>query len=89
MINQTHFDKQSLNCTQIYTMPVNIAIGSQDYKKSRDAEAPGNVGLQGNLYFRVPFSAALIIFSLAEMYTSTRRFLARPSAVALSATGSL
>lgn len=48
-------------------MPVNIAIGSQDYKKkSRDAEAPGNIGLQGNLYFRVPFSAALIIFSLAE-----------------------
>ena len=28
MINQTHFDKQSLNCAQIYTMPVNIAIGS-------------------------------------------------------------
>ena len=41
MVNQTHFDKQSLNCTQIYTMPVNIAIGSQDYKKIPGRGGPG------------------------------------------------
>ena len=40
MINQTHFDKQSLNCAQIYTMPVNIAIGSQDYKKNPGTRRP-------------------------------------------------
>jgi len=38
-------------------------------------------------YFKVPSSACLIMFALAVIYTSTRRFLARPSAVLLSATG--